>query len=78
MYSIDVTMYSKFEWMSAANREMPAYKDWILFLFERLGHLNSDIANTVFEGHISDKDTELDIVKPKKDNSADTKSSADD
>ena len=41
-YSIVVTMRSRFEWLSAASPDMPAFKEWMSFVFTRLEQLNSD------------------------------------
>jgi hypothetical protein len=41
-YGIVVTMRARFEWLAAASPDMPAYKQWIKFVFNRLKQLNSD------------------------------------
>ena len=41
-YGIVVTTRARFEWLAAASPDMPAYKQWIKFVFNRLKQLNSD------------------------------------
>jgi hypothetical protein len=41
-YGIVTTMPCHFQWLSAASPDMPGYKRWGSFLFDRLEQLNSD------------------------------------
>ena len=37
-------MHAHFDWLSAASPEMPAYKQWISFIFGKIERFNSDYA----------------------------------
>lgn len=50
-YGIDVTMKVHYSWMAAASPIMPAYKQWISFLFTRLEQLNSDDLTVTIKKH---------------------------
>jgi hypothetical protein len=45
-YGIVARMLARFDWLSAASPEMPAYKEWVSFVFRRIEQLNSDDPST--------------------------------
>jgi hypothetical protein len=50
-YTMVVTMRAHFDWLTAASPEMPAYKQWISFVFGKIEQFNSDYAVSRLDDH---------------------------